>query len=185
MATTSKTILTAEEFLEHFAGRGAFELVNGEVVNVSPGNVEHGIICFNVGSLLREYGQSTGYGYVTGADAAVLVSREPDTVRGADVAFYSEARLPRKSVGSGLVTVPPDLVVEVFSPSDRSATIRSKINEYLLAGVLMVWVVYPARREVGIYRADEPIPIVLHENDVLEQLPELPGFHCRVADFFV
>ena len=49
----------------------------------------------------------------------------------------------------------------------------------------MVWVVYPASRSVVIYRSDDEPPLVLHEDDVIENLPELPGFRCAVADFFV
>lgn len=185
MATTSKTLLTAEEFLDRYAGQGAFELVNGEVIEVSPGMPEHGRVCANVSFVLESYGRQSSTGYTLSNDTAVLIKRDPDTVRGADVAFYSEARWPRRQAGSRLAPVVPDLVVEVFSPGDRPAAIREKVNEYLTAGVPLVWMVYPARREVAVYRPEDPIPTILHENDSLAELPELPGFRCLVADFFL
>jgi hypothetical protein len=37
---------------------------------------------------------------------------------------------------------------------------------------------------VAIYRSDDQPPLVLGEGDVIENLAELPGFRCAVADFF-
>ncbi len=48
-----------------------------------------------------------------------------------------------------------------------------------------MWIVYPKSRTVAIHRSlDEP-PDVLKEDAVIENLPELPGFRCPVADFFL
>jgi Uma2 family endonuclease len=74
---------------------------------------------------------------------------------------------------------------EVYSPGNRPGEINKKIAECLEAGTLMVWVVYPSRRCVVIYRPNDEPPRVLCNGDVLENLPELPGFRCSVADFFV
>jgi Uma2 family endonuclease len=81
--------------------------------------------------------------------------------------------------------VPPDLAVEVVSPSNRPGELLRKIGEYLAAGVPLVWVVYPKRRRVAVYRPDEEEPTVLKEDEYLENLPELPGFRCPVSAFFV
>lgn len=40
------------------------------------------------------------------------------------------------------------------------------------------------RRDLTVYRPDDPTPTVLDETAVIEDLPELPGFRCRVAEFF-
>jgi Uma2 family endonuclease len=182
MAATTKTLLTAEEFMDRYAGEGSYELVRGEVVELSPGMSEHARICARVCFALETYGRQSGFGYALSNDMAVVTERCPDTVRGADVSFYSHARVPEKSLQPKLLSVAPDLVVEVYSKSDRPGEMRKKINEYLDAGVLMVWVVYPERRTVNVYRAAEPI--VLNASEMLESLPELPGFRCPVSDFF-
>jgi Uma2 family endonuclease len=184
MATTSKTLVTAEQFMEMGLGPGAFELVKGEVIEVSPGNYSHGIVCAAIVSILRLFGKQSGFGYVLCNDFAVRTKRDPDTVRGADVAFYSHARLPHSENVPDIPSVVPDLVVEVYSPGNRRAEILEKVTEYLKAGVLMVWVVHPNRRTVAIYRSDDPIPTILTQADVLEDLPELPGYRCPVAEFF-
>jgi Uma2 family endonuclease len=81
--------------------------------------------------------------------------------------------------------VPPDLAVEVVSPSNRPGELLRKIGEYLAAGVSLVWVVYPKRRCVAVYRPNEEEPTVLREGEFLENFPELPGFRCADSDFFI
>ncbi len=78
----------------------------------------------------------------------------------------------------------PDLVVEVRSPGNRPAEIREKLDEYLRAAIPMVWLVDPERCAVAIYRPEEPYPVVLGADAVLEGFPELPGFLCPVAELF-
>lgn len=186
MATAqAKRLISADEFMQMDLGEGLHELVRGEVMEVPPPGQEHGVVGGNVTGILFIYGRQSGHGYVATGDSAVQTQRGPDTVRGADVCFYSYARLPRDRVTRGIPPVPPDLVVEVYSPSNRPGEMRSKVNEYLAAGVLMVWVIDPATRTLAIYRPDALHPTVLGEADELVDLPELPGFHCRVADFFL
>lgn len=186
MATATPTkLMTAEEFMAADLGEGSFELVRGEVVEVPPAMPEHGHVCLNTGLVLELYGRQSGRGYAISNDSAVLTERDPDTVRGADVAFYSHARWPRSDLGNRIPLVPPDLAVEVHSPSDRPGAISLKVGEYLAAGALMVWVIYPANRSIVIYRPDDEPPLVLREGAFIENLPELPGFRCAVADLFI
>ena len=79
--------------------------------------------------------------------------------------------------------IPPDLVVEVVSPNDLAYEIDEKVQEYLDAGVQLVWVVNPALRTVRIYRADGTIS-GLHESDELSGENIVPGFHCPIANLF-
>jgi len=186
MATVAETkLLTAEEFMAADLGEGTFELVRGEVVKMPPPMPEHGRVCMNVGFALESFGRQTGFGYAISNDSAVLTERGPDTVRGPDVCFYSHARWPLSKVGRGLPPVSPDLAVEVVSPSNRTGAILKKTLEYLEVGVPLIWIVHPRRRHVTVYRGGDAEPISLREGDFLENLPELPGFRCPVADFFI
>jgi Uma2 family endonuclease len=185
MATVTKIdLMTAEEFMAADLGDGTFELVRGEVVEMALPMPEHGRVQINVALVLEMYGRQTGYGYCLG-ESAVLTERGPDTVRGPDVSFYSHARWPRASVGKAFPPVSPDVVVEVYSPGNRTGQMNKKISEYLLAGTFMVWVIYLDERRVVLHHSDDRAPVVLQEGDAIENLPELPGFHCAVADFFV
>jgi Uma2 family endonuclease len=184
-ATQPQTkLMTAEEFMAADLGDGTFELVRGEVIEVPPAMPEHGRVCVNTCFALETYGRQSGRGYALSNDSGVQTEHDPDTVRGADVCFYSHARWPLSQVGRELIPVPPDLAVEVVSPGDRRGAILEKVLEYLRAGVLMVWVIYPRRRQVAVYRRDDDEPIFYREGDVLEGFPELPDFRCPVADLF-
>jgi Uma2 family endonuclease len=185
MATAAPPkLLTAEEFMDLDLGEGMHELVRGEIIEMPPPTMEHGIVCANIVGHLFIYGHESGHGYVAGNDSSILTTRGPDTVRGADVCFYSHARLPRGSAGKKLPPVAPDVVAEVLSPGNRPGETLKKISEYLSAGVMLVLLVDPKTKQVGIYRANEPFPSILHESDELEGFPELPGFRLRVAEFF-
>ena len=182
-AAATKAKITAGEFMEMDLGEGLHELVRGEIVEVPPPNYAHGLVCGNAYFILSGFGRRTGHGHAASNDSAVGISDV--TVRGADVCYFSEARWPRAQVGQGLPPVPPDLVVEVYSPSDRPAKMLAKVSDYLAVGVLMVWVLNPGRRTLTIYRQDDPESPTLAEAAYLEDLPELPGFRCQVAEFFV
>jgi Uma2 family endonuclease len=87
--------MTAEEFYE-FVHRPEnadrwFELVRGEVIELPPPKKPHGVVCTRVGRLLDQYAEQRGAGYATCNDAGVILTRDPDIVRGPDVAFYTDA----------------------------------------------------------------------------------------------
>lgn len=123
-----------------------------------------------------------GLGKISMAETGFLVSRAPDTVRAPDLAFVSKARLPTERV-TGWGTVIPDLVVEVVSPSDRATEVREKVEDWLRAGVRLVWVVYPSVRTVDVYRPGSDVR-VLGEADVLEGEDVVPGFSLPVRQIF-
>src|SRR5262249_32085326 len=122
-------------------------------------------------------------GHVVSNDAGVVTAREPDTVRGADVAFYSYGRVPKGPLPRGYLPVAPDLVFEARSPFDRWPEILTKVAEYLRAGTLTVCVVDETPQSIHVFHADEPAR-VLGVNDELT-LPQLLGdFRVSVARFF-
>src|SRR5947208_396518 len=114
MATIeAKKLITAKEFMEMDLGEGQHELVQGEVVLSPPTMPIHGLLCGNVAFVLENYGRQTRFGYALSNDAGVQTERGPDTVRGADVCFYSHDRWPRSGVGWKLPPLAPTLVIEV------------------------------------------------------------------------
>ncbi len=77
----------------------------------------------------------------------------------------------------------PDLAVEVISPSDDEDEVAEKAQMWLKAGSLLVWTVDPERRTVTVYRPDAE-PVTLDENQEIDGGDVIPGFRCRVAEFF-
>ena len=105
----------------------------------------------------------------------------PRKVRKPDVSFIIRDRLPAEQLDEGFLTLPPDLAVEVVSPSDLAYEVEEKVEEYLGVGVRLVWVVYPTTRTIHIHRRDGSTAVV-RSPDELNGEDLLPGFVCRVGD---
>ena len=143
-------------------GEGTFELVRGEMVEVPPPMPEHGRVCVNAAIRPRIYGRQSGYGYC-------LVQRlgRADRARPRHGSRRRRLLLQPRSLASiagrqDLPPVPPDLAVEVVSPSNRPGEMQqeSRANTSSV-GVSLVWVVYPGERSVAIHRPDDEPPLVL------------------------
>ncbi|MBI3466041.1 MAG: Uma2 family endonuclease, partial [Planctomycetes bacterium] len=100
-----------------------------------------------------------------------------------DAAFIRFGRLPGEQLPIGYVRIAPDLAVEVTSPNELAEEVESKIDDYLAAGVRLLWIVNPTRRTVRIHRANGTIGW-LREHDTLDGEDVLPGFRCAVRDLF-
>ena len=176
--------MTADELLDLPDDGKRYELVNGELREMSPAGGEHGIIggraLRRVGSFLDQHPEVGGEVFT--AETGFRLSRDPDTVRAPDVAYVAQARLSKASV-PGYPELAPDFVVEVVSPGDRASEIQAKIDEWLRAGVLLAWVLYPATRSAMVFRADGTTQL-LHADDTLSGEAVLPGFTVRVSDLF-
>ena len=180
-ATTQKKLLTAEEFflLPDPADGSQQELVRGEVITMPPAGGMHGVSCLKTGRRIGNFVDEHDRGTVTCNDTGFVTGRAPDSVRGPDIAYWSRARL--KEVPVGYIEIPPDLLVEVLSPSNTSAQIRVKLQEYFTRGVRLVWVIAPEDRTLTIYRTPDE-GRVLHETATVTGEDVLPGFECRVSD---
>ena len=166
MATAPQPLMTAEEFGRRPDPGHPEELVRGRVVRVPPPRARHGQVCARAVRLLGAFVDAGDLGHVLSNDTGVLTERDPDTLRGADVSFYSYARVPRGPLPEAYIDAPPDLVVEVLSPDDRWPRALAKVAEYLNAGVAVVLVLDPARRSVHVYQAEEPVRVFGPEDEV-------------------
>jgi Uma2 family endonuclease len=181
MATVSTKLLTAEEFfrLPQPEDGSQQELIQGVVVTMPPPKAPHGVCCSKIDRRLGAFVEANQLGTVCCNDTGFITEREPDTVRGADVAFWTKERLP--TLPRDYIEVLPDLAVEVVSPDDHFARVQKKVIHYLTKGVRLLWVVDPDDRSVTVYRPDKPLRI-LGEGDTLSGEEVLPGFSCRVGD---
>ncbi len=183
---TAKTRMTAEEFCDWVnqpeQENKWFELVRGEAIELPPPIRPHGVVCIRAAWLLGAFTEQRGFGYLTCNDSGVILERDPDTVRGPDVAFYEDANTFAE-LHPKYGEVPPRLAVEVLSPSDRLGKVMRKIMDYLHNGVELVWSIDPDTRNVTVYRPGKEAYVV-EENQELTGEDVLPGFRCLVSDFF-
>jgi Uma2 family endonuclease len=112
-----------------------------------------------------------------------IFPNRPKRVRFADASFIASGRLPGDKVPLGHVQIPPDLAVEVISPRDSAYKVEEKIEDYLEAGIRLIWVVYPNTRRILIYRQNGSLSR-LGTDDELTGDDVIPGFHCRAAEVF-
>jgi Uma2 family endonuclease len=108
---------------------------------------------------------------------------EPKRFRKPDVSVVASDLIAHLPPRTGLIPVPPGLAVEVLSPGDFAYDVGDQIQEYLGAGVSLIWIVEPNTRSVSVYRADGSITH-LRENDQITGETIFPSFKCQVADFF-
>ena len=182
MNHATQTRMTADDLLA-LPNEKDYELVDGELVERPMGN-QATLVATNLLVFLATFIRQRRLGIVLGAEAGYQCFRNTeDRVRKPDISFIRFGRLPGDLPAAGYDTIPPDLAVEVLSPRDLATDLEQKIEEYLRAGVRLVWIVNPDTRTIRIHRHDGSIS-GLHENDELTGEDVLPGFTCPVAAIF-
>lgn len=180
---TAEALMTAEEFGKRPDPGYPEELVRGRIVAMPPPDRRHGYVCLKAGRILGNFVEEHDLGRVMSNDSGVITEHDPDTVRGADVAYYSYARLPRGPLPTGYGPEVPELVVEVLSEHDRWRKVIEKVAEYLAAGALAVVVLDPEPRTAHVFSPTDP-PRTLGLDDELALPGVLEGFAVRVGRFF-
>ena len=184
MATAVEpALLTVEEFAQLPDPGYPTELVKGRVVALPLPTPRHGQICLRVGRLIGNHAEAADLGHVVGNDSGLVTARGPDTLRGADVAFYPFTLVPRGPLPGGYLTVVPTLVFEVLSPEDRWARVLLKVAEYLDAGVAIVVVLDPKTSRASVFRPEGRIEDLGPEDEF--SAPDVLGeFRVVVGRFF-
>lgn len=179
----SERLLTGEE-LYLLPDEGPCELIRGKVVPRPFADITHGFLTTELGSTLWDYAESGQRGKVRMGGVGVYTSREPDTVRAADVLFISNERYERYSrARSEYLDVAPELIVEILSPWDVWSEVQEKVTDFLSAGVLRVWVVDPESRRVLVCRSPETFE-ELEVGQILRDEEVLPGFSLSIRELF-
>jgi Uma2 family endonuclease len=136
-----------------------------------------------VAVLLQSFVRPRRMGVVMTADAGFILARDPDTLRGPDVSYVTRERYDALTDETRAFPGPPDLAVEILSPSDRESDVHAKIADYLAAGTRLVWVVDPRHERVTVYR-DLLAPRQLEAKGELDGEDVIPGFRVRVREIF-
>jgi Uma2 family endonuclease len=156
-----------------------FELINGRMVEKVP-TEEHGIIVGNILAPLRGFAKQHKLGRVS-TEARHRLPNDDENALLPDVSF--RAGLSTPVVRRGAIPTMPDLAVEVQSPGQSDDDMEEKAAYYLAHGSHMVWLMFPAKRLVGVHRPGQATE-TLNEGDVLTGYDVLPGFELPVIDVF-
>ena len=175
MAT--KTLLTVDEFLRLPEPLDcSYELVEGELITVSPGMFLHNHVRDNLLVLLKTFVEERRLGTVVAEQSFHLFG---NTVRVPDVAFVRSGRIlpPDKLPEGG-----PDLAIEVISPTNTLREMDQKVSDFFAAGSTRVWLVYPEHREVYVHGLSG---VIRRRGDETLEDPELlPGLSVKVSSLF-
>jgi Uma2 family endonuclease len=90
----------------------------------------HGRACGRIARLVGNYAEDQRLGQVFTNGSGIITEHNPDTVRGADIAYYSFHRVPAGQLPRGYLPIAPELVFEVLSPTDRRGDVLAKVAEY-------------------------------------------------------
>ena len=181
--TTAKLLLTAEDLLKLPDDGRFYELLDGELVEMSPPGGAHGKVTLMVGYHLLAHVKANELGEVLAGDPGIILRRNPDRVRAPDVCFIARERLPAGGIPAGYLEVVPDFIVEVVSPGDRAAEVQEKAEEWLRAGARLVWVLYPKTRSILAYQGLASARVYA-DADTITGAPVLPDFSIGVAELF-
>jgi len=179
---SSPALMTADELLHVRIPDQRVELVRGTLVVREPPGYTHGRVTVNLAVRLAAHLENRGAPQVIVAKTGFTLARNPDTVRGPDLAVLRRDRVPVPEP-HGFLELGPDLVVEVLSPGDRPGEVLAKVADWLSAGTKLVWVIDPERRLTRVYRADGS-GLTVTADQALDGEDAVPGFSCPLAAIF-
>ncbi len=180
MSVEVKTEYTPEDLLTMEGEQ--YELVNGALEERHVG-VLSDLIAGRLFVRLSPFCEAHQLGWVMipssgGFQSATRQVRKPD------VAFVRYGRFPGEEPPTGHAHLLPDLAVEVAAPNDGYDEVEQKIEEYLRAGVRLVWVISPPNRTVRVLRVNGTSH-TCREGDELDGEDVVPGFRCPVRELFL
>ena len=174
--TPIETDMTLEEFLE--SDLDGYEYEKEKLILMPPTSGEHGDISTNLVLSLGAYVRENQLGRVYTSDTGFKIG---DRFLIPDIAFVSAERLPedrRKAF-----SIPPDLAVEIVSPTDILFRVFKKALTYLSGGTQLVWVIEPVAKTVTVYRSETDIKTLTRE-DTLTGEDIIEGFSCKIPELF-
>jgi Uma2 family endonuclease len=176
-------LTTADELLAMPDDGYRYELIEGELIRMSPAGARHGRIAVRLSTRLALHVETHKLGEVYAAETGFKLRSNPDTVRAPDVAFIARARVELGGDPEGYWAGAPDFAVEVMSPNDTNKETVKKAKHWISAGAKLVWVVNSRKRSVMVYKSLTDI-FEVHENDVLDCGEVVPGFRLAVSGIF-
>jgi len=177
------TIMTADELLKMPHNNMRYELIKGELFEMSPAGNIHGKIAARIGAHLLLFVEENNLGVVYAAETGFVIDTHPDTVRAPDASFVTQMRIDALGDTEGFFPGAPDLAIEVISPNDTYTQVADKALEWLRAGTQMVIVIDPNKKTVVIYQDLDDI-VILTEDQTIDGGSLLPGWSLSLQDLF-
>jgi Uma2 family endonuclease len=156
-----------------------YEIVNGVPEEKEMPGARHSGICGRLMIGLATYLKTNPVG-VLYPEASFKIG---ENERIPDLAYISLERIPPEGEPETKWLIPPDLAIEIISPTDFYERVHAKALEYLQAGVKQVWIVSPENQTITVYRSAVNITAFPPESTLVSE-DLLPGFHCPLNEIF-
>jgi Uma2 family endonuclease len=179
--------ITEEEYLALGSDVNA-EIIDGELVIMSPNEAQHGQHGSTILTLLKTFVTARKLGRVFADGTAYILRENPDhSLRDSkvpDVSYVSFTRLAADASLKQVLRLAPNLAVEVISPSEKARDVVTKTEFYLEYGVDQVWLVFPDEQEIRICTPAHPLGKAFSIDDTLIGGDVLPGFSVPMRAIF-
>ena len=189
MAATAERLYTVEEFwaLPEEMTDGC-ELIDGRLVKkhiwdgegrgMTPPMYSHARVMKYAYRPLDDFAERHNLGEVL-HEPTIMVGGSQQRMRKPDLALFTGEP---PVAAEAIYYLVPALVIEVISPNNTAADMFSKVEEYLAAGVQLVWQMFPEHRAIIAIGAE--YAAVFRTGDTITAEPVLPGFACPVSALF-
>ncbi|MEP7290120.1 MAG: Uma2 family endonuclease [Chloroflexota bacterium] len=175
-------LYTAEDLWALPEDDNRYELFKGTLIELPFHGAIHGLLTAQLIVLIGSFVYPHNLGQLYGAGTGFILSENPDRVLAPDLAFIPKERLGKAI--DGFLTIGPDLVVEVDSPSNTKIEMQQKVEAYFEAGVRLLWIVYPKSRTIYVYRGALDVAILGSSDGMLTGGEVLPGFSVKLDAIF-
>ena len=175
--------MTIQEFHEFCLANRNLRIertAKGEVIIMPPAFSDTGNRNFNIAVQLGTWANQDGTGL--GFDSSAGFTLPNGATRSPDASWISLSRWNNQSdeQKASFAPICPDFVIELRSSSDRLNDLQEKMQEYLMNGILLGWLIDRKNRRVYIYRPNQEVEI-LDNPETVKGDPELPGFVLQMA----
>ncbi len=155
----------------------------GTLIVNEPTGFYSGVINSNINTVVGHWNQQYGLGYV--ADSSTLFTLPNGAKRSPDLAWLAKARVdalpPKEKLG--FANICPDFVVELRSKSDRPATLKEKMEEYMACGAKLGWLIDPFNQEAFVYKPNQPLQTISPLTGSLTGGTLMPGLVVPLSIF--
>jgi Uma2 family endonuclease len=183
--------VTVDSLLEIPDDGYIYEVVEGVLVRVAGSGRRAATIAVRLITCVDAFVRPRGLGVVTGSDG-VYTFPGAETGLVPDVGYSIAARQALIVDEDRPIPFAPDLAIEVAAPKQTRNDMAAKARLYLGAGTTLVWIVWPNRQEIDVWRRNPQTSqagvtassVTLGIGDFLDGGDVIPGFSYPVAEVF-
>ena len=183
-------LLTYEDYLTLPEMIQRYEIIAGEMIMPPSPTFEHQWDVSEINDVLKSHVRTHRLGIVLFAPLDVMIRRSPLQTRQPDVLYISMERIRRYGFDSiknvPFLEFPPDLAVEIISPSESDRYIQEKLKDYQIIGVSECWLVRARQQTVEVIQltTDTVQSIGIFKNSETIESKILPQLALSVNTIF-